>query len=108
MTGEQERADVTPEQVQRFIEEFTAGIDEKLGDLAILSERHTDLSIALGQAREMLISLVKQHPEFQGASIELQVKLNQLERQLAALGRKVMRYSHLYEDAAVAAGISPS
>ncbi len=107
MMGEQEWADVTPEQVQRRIEEFTAGIGEKLGDLALLSEQHTDLSVALGQAHEMLASLVERHPEFRGTSRELLAKLEHLEHLQASLGTEVMKYSHLYEDAA-AAGVSPA
>ena len=107
MIGEEERGDVPPEQVQPPTEGLTPEIAEKLADLALMSERHADLSLALGEARRMAASLVERHPEFRGTSRELLAKLEHLEHLQASLGTEVMKYSHRYEDAAAAA-VSPA
>ena len=101
MISEQERGNMTPRQVPPPTEGLTPEMGAKLADLALMSEGHADLSVALGEARQMLAALVERHPEFQGASSELLAKLDQLQRPLALLGTEVMTYSHLYEDANV-------
>ncbi len=101
MMEERQGADIPPGQAQPRADGFTPEIGEKLADLALLSERQGDLSLALGEAHQMLASLVERHPEFRGASSELLTKLDQLARLQATLSTAVMRYSHLYEDANV-------
>lgn len=101
MIGEEEQGDMPPEQVQPPTGGLTPEIAEKLADLALMSERHVDLSLALGEVRQMLASLVQRHPEFRASSCELLAKLEQLEQLQASLGTEVMMYSHRYEDDAV-------
>ncbi len=101
MIGEQQQGDMPQEQIQHPSEGLTPEIAEKLADLALMSERHADMSLALGEVRQMLASLVERHPEFRGSSCELLAKLEQLEHLQASLGTEVMTHSHLYEDDAV-------
>lgn len=104
MIGEEKRGDVPPEQVQPPTEGLAPEISAKLADLALMSEKHADLSLALGEVRQMLASLVERHPEFRGTSCELLAKLEHFEHLQASLATEVMKYSHRYEDAKVASG----
>lgn len=108
MMGERESAGTPPKQVRTRIDGLTPELAEKLADMALMSERHRDLSLALGEAQQMLASVVEVHPQFQEASAELQDKLKQLEHLQATLGTAVMKYSHHYEDGAVGIASAPT
>jgi hypothetical protein len=101
MINERQSKDIPPERAQDCTGGLAHEIVEKLADLALMSERHADLSLAMGEARQMIASLVERHPEFRGAAAELLAKLKHLEHLQATLGTEVMRYSHRYEDDAV-------
>ncbi len=82
---------------------LTPEVRNVLGDLALNSGTHVELSHALGEVRRMLTSLVKRHPEFRPASSELLARMDHFEHLEATLATEVMKYSHRYEDAAVPA-----
>lgn len=75
---------------------------ETLGNLEINVQTHTELGDALAEADNMLTSVVKRHPEFDGPAAELRAKLAQLRDLHDEAGKEVMRHSHAYEDATVA------
>lgn len=108
MRGEQENADTAPRRAAGHPDGITAEIAERLADMALMSEKHHDLSFALGEVQQMLAAVVQRHPEFQGASAELQGKLEQLEQLQKAMGSAVMKYSHDWEDTAVGIASAPT
>lgn len=81
---------------------------ETLGNLALNVQTHTELGDALAEADNMLTSVIKRHPEFDGPAAELRAKLAQLRDLHNEAGKEVMRYSHAYEDVmASAPGLDP-
>jgi hypothetical protein len=83
---------------------LTPDLREVLGNLALNTENHADLSTALEETGRTLAFLVKRHPEFNGAGGELRAKIAQLQDLHSGVSKEVMRYSHAYEDAVVTAG----
>lgn len=105
MAGEPERSNrPMVDRGQDLDEILTPETRETLSDLALLSEKHAELSAALVEADRTMSLLVERHPEFNGPSSELRVKMTQLHDLQSDLAKRVMRFSHAYEDAVVAAG----
>lgn len=82
-----------------FDETLTPDARETLTDLALMSERHVELSATLGDARRTMASMLQRHPAFEACSSELHAKMTELERLLVELGSGVMRHSLAYERA---------
>ena len=80
-------------------EALTPAMRNTLGDLALKVEEHAVLADAFTQVIRRLEFLVDRHPEFQGCSAELRVKLGQLEDLHKKASRTIMSYAHTYEDA---------
>lgn len=70
----------------------------RLGDLALLSENHLEISESLTEAIRMLTLIVERHPQFDGAFRELHTKMSLLQTLQAELGTTVMHFSHRYEE----------
>lgn len=77
---------------------------ETLANLAVASEAHVEIGDTLRRASRMLGMLAERTSEFGKPSSELCAKMMQLQHLHKELGGQIMRFSHAYEDAVVAAG----